>query len=90
MNLDISVKTIHTGQSGAYSDSEYIYEIDAKGCGESFVKDFCTKVLNPCSQTLTEWNKNSSNMAKYFYGFYVFSKISKNKYRYYKRLPFTG
>ncbi len=36
------VKVIREGQPRPYADSEYEYEIEAEGCNEYTVKEFCT------------------------------------------------
>lgn len=84
----LSVKVIREGQPRPYADSEYEYEIEAEGCNEYTVKDFCTRYLRPCKQTYAEWNQKDAN--SYFHGYYEFSKIGENKYRYYKKKPYTG
>lgn len=86
--MKISIKTIREGQPRAYADSEYEYEIEVENCSEFMVRQFCTKVLRPCSQTKVEWNVN--DVDSYFRGYYELSKIGENKYRYYKREPYTG
>ena len=84
----LSVKVIHEGQPRPYADSYYEYEIEAEGCGEYKVKDYCTRYLRPCEQTRAEWKTDDDN--SYFHGYYEFSKIGENKYRYYKKSPYTG
>lgn len=85
--FSITVKTIRAGQPKPYADSEYEYEITAENCGEFTVKAFCTKVLRPCNQTHEQWDTH--NAGSYFRGYYTFSKIGENKYRYYKKEPFA-
>jgi len=85
--LSIKVKTLKFGQPRAYADSEYEYEITVENCSEFLVKNFCTKVLRPCNQTIAQWDPKDAN--SYFHGYYEFSKIGENKYRYYKKEPFT-
>lgn len=81
------VKTIRSGQSKPYADSEYEFEIESD-CHEFIVEQFCTKVLKSCNQTRSEWDvKNASS---YFAGYYKFEKIGVNKYRYYVLEPFCG
>jgi hypothetical protein len=85
----ILTKVIREGQPRAYADSEYEYEIETDGlCSEHTIKQFCTKVLRPCNQTMEEWNPD--NAGSYFGGYYEFSKIGENKYRYYVNKPYTG
>jgi hypothetical protein len=83
----IKIKTIRYGQPRAYADSEYEYEITVENCSEYFIKEFCTKVLNPCKQTHEQWDTKSAD--SYFHGYYSFTKIEANKYIYYKNSPFT-
>lgn len=82
----LHITVLREGQPRAYADSEYEYEIEAD-CGEFMVKEFCTKILRPCSQTRDQWDTNNAN--SYFHGYYQFSKIGGNKYKYYKKEPFT-
>jgi hypothetical protein len=82
----ISVKVLREGQPRAYADSEYEYEIETENCGEYMVMGFCTKVLRPCNQTRSEWN--TGDASSYFHGYYEFSKIGENRYRYYKKEPY--
>lgn len=84
----LSVKVIREGQPRPYADLEYEYEIEAEGCYEYTVKEFCTRFLRPCKQTRAEWD--TKNADSYFHGYYEFSKIGENKYRYYKKEPYTG
>ena len=84
----IIVKTIQSGQPRPYADAIYKYEIEAKNCSEWMVKAFCTKVLRPCNQTIDNWDIGSAD--SYFHGYYTFSKIDDNKYRYCKVEPYTG
>lgn len=72
--FSIKVKVIREGQPRAYADSEYEYEIEAD-CGDDMVKNFCTKVLRPCSQACTGWNTNDAN--SYFHGCYKFSRTGR-------------
>lgn len=85
--IKLNIKVIREGQSRPYDDSEYEYEIEAENCGD-MLKEFCTKVLNPCNQTRAEWNTGDAD--SYFHGYYEFSKIGENKYRYYRNEPYTG
>mgnify|MGYP000987251492 CR=1 FL=1 len=85
--FNLHVKAIREGQPRPYADSEYEYEIETENCSEFTVKQFCTKVLRPCKQTRAEWNTGDAD--SYFRGYYEFSKIGENKYRYYKKEPFT-
>ena len=82
----LSVKVIREGQPRRYADSEYEYEIEAENCNEYAVKDFCTRFLRYCKQTRAEWKRDDAN--SYFHGYYEFSKIGENKYRYYVKEPF--
>ena len=84
----LKIKTLRNGQPRPYADSFYEYEIEAEGMSEFEVKMYCTKVLSPCKQTISQWDKN--NMNSYFEGYYEFSKIGDNKYRYFNLKPFTG
>jgi len=84
----IIVKVIREGQPRPYADSEYEYEIEAENYGEYGVKDFCIRFLCPCKQTKKDWDIRDAN--SYFHGYYEFSKISENKYRYFCRRPYTG
>lgn len=84
--ISIKIKVLREGQQKSYADSEYEYEIETKGLGEYDIKNFCTKVLKPCHQTIKEWNTKEAN--SYFHGYYEFSKIDENKYRYYKKEPY--
>jgi len=85
--ITLKIKTLRYGQPRSYADSEYEYEIEADGMSEFDVKQYCTKVLKPCNQTREQWHTNDAD--SYFHGYYEFSKISENKYRYYKKEPFT-
>lgn len=92
-DFKLSVKAIREGQPRSYADSEYEYEIEVENCNgaitsEHMVKMFCTKVLRPCRQTYAEWDTNKAD--SYFHGYYEFSKFGENKYRYYKKEPYTG
>jgi len=82
----LSVKVIRKGQPRPYADSEYEYEIEAENCSEYYVKEFCTGFLRYCKQTRAEWKRDDAN--SYFHGYYEFSKIGENKYRYYVKEPF--
>ena len=82
----LSVKVIREGQPRPYADSEYEYIIEAEGCSEYYVKEFCTGFLRYCKQTRAEWKRDDAN--SYFHGYYEFSKIGENKYRYYVKEPF--
>ncbi len=82
----LSVKVIREGQPRPYADSEYEYEIEAENCSEYAVKEFCTGFLRYCKQTRAEWKRDDAN--SYFHGYYEFSKIGENKYRYYVKEPF--
>ena len=82
----LSVKVIREGQPRPYADSEYEYEIEAENYNEYAVKDFCTRHLRPCEQTRDKWDTKDAD--SYFHGYYEFSKIGENKYRYYKKEPF--
>ena len=82
----LSVKVIREGQPRPYADSEYEYEIEAENCSEYYVKEFCTGFLRYCKQTRAEWHLDDAN--SYFHGYYEFSKIGENKYRYYVKEPF--
>ena len=84
-NYEFQVEEIRAGQPRAYADSEYEYHITSN-CNEFTVKQFCTKILRPCSQTRNEWNTKEAS--SYFRGYYEFSKIDENKYRYYKKEPY--
>jgi hypothetical protein len=86
--MKLTIKSIREGQPRPYADSEYEYEIEVENCSEHMVKQFCTKALRPCSQTRAEWNTNDAN--SYFRGYYEFSAIGDNKYRYYVKSPYTG
>lgn len=83
----ITVNIIKSGQPRPYADSEYEYEITAENCSEYMIKDFCTRYLCPCNQTRKQWNTDDAN--SYFHGYYEFSKIADNKYRYYVMQPFA-
>ena len=83
--FNISVEVVREGQPRPYADSEYEYKIKAD-CGEFMVKAFCTKVLKPCVQTREEWNVKDAD--SYFRGYYTFSNVSKNEYKYYVNQPF--
>lgn len=87
-DLTLSVKVLRQGQPRPYADSEYEYEIETENCNEHMVKMFCTKALRPCNQTRAEWDTDSAG--SYFHGYYEFSKVGENKYRYYKKEPYTG
>jgi hypothetical protein len=84
----LSVKVIREGDPRSHAGSEYEYEIEAEGCNEYVVKDFCTRYLRPCEQTRDKWDTKDAD--SYFHGYYEFSKIGENKYRYYKKEPYTG
>jgi hypothetical protein len=80
-----NVRQIKSGQPKPYADSEYEYEVESD-CPEFTVKQFCTKVLQPCNQTKAEWDVKNAN--SYFRGYYEFRQIDVNKYRYYVLQPF--
>ena len=82
----LSVKVIREGQPRPYADSEYEYEIEAENYNEYSVKGFCTRFLQPCTQTRAQWNRDNAD--SYFHGYYEFSKITENRYRYYVKRPF--
>ena len=82
----LKIKTLRYGQPRAYADSDYEYEIEAEGINEFEVKQYCTKVLQQCSQTSEQWDKHNAD--SYFRGYYVFSKISENNYKYHVHQPF--
>jgi hypothetical protein len=82
----LSVKVIREGQPRLYADSEYEYEIEAENCNEYAVKDFCTRYLRPCGQTRDKWDTKDAD--SFFHGYYEFSKLGENKYRYYVKEPF--
>ena len=82
----LSVKVIREGQPKPYADSEYEYEIEAENYNEYAVKEFCTGFLRYCKQTRAEWHLDDAN--SYFHGYYEFSKIGENKYRYYVKESF--
>lgn len=84
--FSIKVKVIKEGQSKPYTDSEYEYEIEVENQSEHGIKEFCTRFLNPCTQTFEQWNKNDAD--SYFRGYYTFKKLADNKYRYYVKEPF--
>jgi len=44
--------------------------------------------LRPCKQTRDKWDTKDAD--SYFHGYYEFSKLGENKYRYYKKEPYTG
>lgn len=86
--MKLCVKVLREGQPRPYADSEYEYEIEAENYSEYAVKEFCTRFLRPCRQTRAEWNTGDAD--SYFHGYYEFSKIGENNYRYYKKEPYTG
>lgn len=86
--MKLSIKVLREGQPRPYADSEYEYEIEVENCPEFTVKQFCTKILRPCTQTRAEWK--TDNAGSYFGGYYEFSAIGDNKYRYYVKSPYTG
>ena len=83
----LKIKTLRNGQPRPYADSFYEYEIEAEGMNEFDVERYCTRILRPCTQTINEWDK--SNADSYFVGYYTFSKIGENKYKYFKLEPYT-
>ena len=90
MNEDkIIVNIIKSRQPKPCADSEYEYEYEiiAENCSEYMIKDFCTRLLLPCSRTREQWSADDAN--SYFRGYYEFSKIADNKYRYYVMRPFA-
>lgn len=82
----LTVKTIRCGQPRPYADSEYEYEIIVENISEHEVLQYCIKVLNPCKQTREQWDVKNAD--SYFHGYYSFTKLGDNKYRYYKHAPF--
>jgi hypothetical protein len=82
----LKIKTLKCGQPRPYADSEYEYEIEVDGMNEFEVKQYCTKVLNPCNQTQAQWDTHDAN--SYFQGYYTFYKIDENCYKYTKHVPF--
>ncbi len=80
-----NVRQIKSGQPKPYAASEYEYEVESD-CHEFTVKQFCTKVLQPCNQTKDKWIYEDAD--SYFHGYYKFEKIAENKYRYYVYRPF--
>lgn len=81
-----TIKTIRKGQPRPYADSEYEYEITVENVSEFEILQYCTKVLKPCNQTKEQWDIHDVN--GYFSGYYTFSKIGENKYRYYVLKPY--
>jgi len=84
----LSVKVIREGQPRPFADSEYEYEIEVENYSEYSVKEFCTRYLRPCEQTRDKWD--TKDYDSYFHGYYEFSKLGENKYRYYKKEPYAG
>lgn len=82
---NFEVTTIKFGQPRPYADSEYEYEI-VSDCSEVTVKAFCTSMLMQCRQTYEQWIRHNAD--SYFAGYYRFSKIADNKYRYFVLRPF--
>ena len=90
--ISINIKTLKFGQIRKYGDSEYEYELEVKGMNGREVKRFCTMILEPCSQTSEEWNKDEAD--SYFRGYYSFEQIEKisfseGRYRYFVHSPST-
>ena len=86
--MKMEIEILRYGQPKPYADSEYEYILTTEHMPEYHVKEYCTKVLRPCSQTYTEWNSNIRNAANYFHGYYKFEKLEQNKYRYFVLEPF--
>ena len=87
--ITIEIETIRAGQPRRYADSEFEYILTVEGMSEFDVKRYCTKVLRPKSYEYAEWLKEKNESAGvYFAGYYTFSKIEDNKYRYYAKEPF--
>jgi len=84
----LSVKVIREGQPRPFADSEYEYEIEVENYSEYSVKEFCTRYLRPCKQTRDKWD--TKDYGSYIHGYYEFSKLGENKYRYYKKEPYIG
>jgi hypothetical protein len=87
--FNIKVTVLREGQPSPYADNEFECEIETTGfITPHSIKRFCTEILAQCSQTKAKWNKD--NLDSYFAGYYEFSKIKDNKYRYYVKKPYTG
>lgn len=85
----VSVNQTKCGQPRPYADSEYEYEIEVEGQSEYWVKLFCTQFLRPKKLNYQEWAAEEGSAATYFAGYYTFTSIGENKYRYYVKEPFT-
>ena len=85
---EFEVETLQNGQPRPYADSIYDFIVESEQ-PERTVKDFCTKVLIPHSQSEDEWEPFSEDPGSYFYGYHTFEKIKDNKYRYRIVQPYT-
>lgn len=82
-NLEITIEQTKFGQTRAYRDEEYEYEIKTKLPAE-IVKDICIEVIKPSKYTYEQWKNGECS---HFAGYYIFEEIEKGVYRYYVRIP---
>lgn len=84
--ITLEIETVKAGRPRPYADHEYEFILTVNGMNGFEVKQYCTRVLRPCKQTHSEWDKN--NIASYFAGYYRFEKIGENQYKYFVTIPY--
>jgi len=89
--LSIEWQVLRAGQPRPYADSIYEYVIKSK-LPESFIKNFCTKVLKPCDIPSKAGNEQFTGSCGFPYGldsFYKFKQEAEGIYKYVVCEPFT-
>lgn len=90
-DLAINIQTVRAGQARPYADSFYEFIITVnKDYRADFVKQLCTKVLRPATQTKADWDAGKGEAGSYFAGWYTFEKLADGRtFKYLKCEPFT-
>jgi len=91
ITYSIRWQIIRVGQLRLYADSIYEYRIESE-LHENLIKNFCIKVLRPCSiegRVGTEQFDGSCSFPHGLQPYYRFRKIEENIYEYVVCEPFT-
>ena len=79
----LAIKTRAAGQSKAYGDFEYEWELTTEeDIDEAELLAFCQRLLRKNTQTYEEWRRGNTSASIYFRGYYTLVKKSSDTWIY--------